>query len=166
MANALQNFHLSRRQNGAVLIMGLVFLALLTLLGISAMQVTTMEERMTGNERDRKTAFQAAEAGLRDAEDFLLGKDFYAFNVNCTGALCATGSAPNWRTYAWDGTKDVLSTTTIGGVAEQPRYFSEYAGQVKCPQCGGGWRSAYRLTARAKGGNVNTVAFLEQVRRP
>jgi type IV pilus assembly protein PilX len=40
----------------------------MTVLGITAMQVTRMEERMAGNSRDVNLAFQAAEAGLRDAE--------------------------------------------------------------------------------------------------
>ena len=61
---------------------------------------------------------------------------------------------------------DVFAVNSIAGLAEQPRYYSEYAGQVKCPECGGGWRSVYRLTVRAKGANANTNVFLEQVRRP
>ena len=166
MDRPLQNFHRPQKQRGAVLAVGLIFLVLLTMLGIASMQATTMSERMAGNARDRNLAFQAAEAGLRDGAQFLIGKDFYAFNLSCTGALCTQGSVPDWKTYEWDGSKDVLSTTGIVGLAEQPRYFSEYAGQIKCPECSGGWRSAYRLTVRAKGANANTVVFLEQVQRP
>jgi type IV pilus assembly protein PilX len=55
-------------QAGAALVTGLIFLVILTLLGITAMQTSTMEERMSGNARDRNIAFQAAEAALRDAE--------------------------------------------------------------------------------------------------
>lgn len=68
-------FHLTRQipasassQAGAALVTGLIFLVILTLLGITAMQTSTMEERMSGNARDRNIAFQAAEAALRDAE--------------------------------------------------------------------------------------------------
>ena len=42
-------------------------LLVMTVLGITAMQVTRMEERMAGNSRDVNLAFQGAEAGLRDA---------------------------------------------------------------------------------------------------
>lgn len=56
-----------RRQGGAVLIVTLMFLVILTLLGVTAMTSTTMEERMAGNTRDSAIALQAAESALRDA---------------------------------------------------------------------------------------------------
>ena len=56
------------RERGAVLIVALLFLVMLTLLGVTAMTGTTMEERMAGNARDNSIAFQAAEAALRDAK--------------------------------------------------------------------------------------------------
>lgn len=57
-----------RRQNGAALIIALIMLLVMTVLGIAAMGVTRMEERMAGNARDVDLAFQASEAGLRDGE--------------------------------------------------------------------------------------------------
>lgn len=54
-------------QRGAVLIIALLFLTILTILGVTAMTTTTYEERLAGNARDAGTAFQAAEAALRDA---------------------------------------------------------------------------------------------------
>lgn len=57
----------SRAQRGAVLIVSLMFLVILTMLGVTAMSGTTMEERMAGNTRDAAAALQAAEAALRDA---------------------------------------------------------------------------------------------------
>lgn len=56
-----------RRQHGAVLIVALLFLVILTLLGLTAMSGTTLEERMSGNSRDMNIALQSAEAALRDA---------------------------------------------------------------------------------------------------
>jgi type IV pilus assembly protein PilX len=62
------NFSTTRsRQSGAVLIVSLLFLVILTILGITAMQGTTLEHRMAGNTRDHAIAMQAAEAALRDA---------------------------------------------------------------------------------------------------
>ena len=55
------------RQRGAVLIVALIFLVILTMLGVTAMTGTTMETRMAGNARDLGVALQAAEAALRDA---------------------------------------------------------------------------------------------------
>ena len=58
------------RQSGAVLVVGLIFLAMLTLMGVAAYSVATQEERMTGSSRDRTRAFEAAEAALRACEAF------------------------------------------------------------------------------------------------
>ncbi len=54
-------------QRGAVLIVALLFLVILTVLGVTAMTAATFEEKMSGNTRDANVAFQAAEAALRDA---------------------------------------------------------------------------------------------------
>ena len=50
------------------LIIAIVFMLLLSMLGLSAMQNTILQERMAGNQRDHDMAFQAAEAALREAE--------------------------------------------------------------------------------------------------
>lgn len=56
-------------QKGAVLIVSLVLLIIMTLLGLSSMSNTVMEERMAGNQRNSNLAFQAAESALRSGED-------------------------------------------------------------------------------------------------
>ena len=58
-------------QNGSALIISLVFLLILTMIGVASIQDSTLQERMAGNERDRNLAFQAAEAALRVGEDHL-----------------------------------------------------------------------------------------------
>ncbi|EWC40216.1 pilus assembly protein PilX [Pseudomonas stutzeri] len=55
-------------QRGAVLLVSLIMLLLLTILGAAAMRDTNLQERMAGNMRDQNLAFQAAEAALRFAE--------------------------------------------------------------------------------------------------
>jgi len=65
----LRDVILERRyENGSSLLIGLIFMAILTMLGLMALRVATVEERMSGNMRDRSVAFQSAEAALRDAE--------------------------------------------------------------------------------------------------
>ena len=56
-------------QEGFVLIVGLVILGLLTMLALSSMRDTTMQEKMAGASRESGLAFQAAESALRDAEN-------------------------------------------------------------------------------------------------
>lgn len=76
-------------QKGAVLIVSLVMLIIMTLLGISGMNNTVMQERMAGNQRNSTLAFQAAEAALRAAEtaiDTTWGSDFPEGDTNGTAA--------------------------------------------------------------------------------
>ena len=56
-------------QEGFVLIVGLVILGLLTMLALSGMRDSTIQEKMAGASRDSGLAFQAAESALRDAEN-------------------------------------------------------------------------------------------------
>ncbi len=51
-------------ERGIALIIGLLVLLVLTLIGISAINTTTFENRISGNERAAAEAFYTAEAGL------------------------------------------------------------------------------------------------------
>lgn len=59
------NFHF---QNGAVLVIALIMLLLLTVIGLSSMRGTSLQESMSGNMRDSSLALQASEASLRRGE--------------------------------------------------------------------------------------------------
>lgn len=55
------------RQSGAVLIVSMVLLIVLTLLAVASMQTTSLEEKMAANLQETTRAFQAAEVGLSQA---------------------------------------------------------------------------------------------------
>ncbi|MDT3718951.1 PilX N-terminal domain-containing pilus assembly protein [Pseudomonas oryzihabitans] len=57
-------------QRGAVLIVTLVMLLLMTLIALGSMRGTTLQERMASNSRDQSLAFQSAEMAQRQAEAF------------------------------------------------------------------------------------------------
>lgn len=84
----------ANKQQGIVLVICLVLLLVTTLLGVTAMSTTSLEERMTQNERDRQTAFQAAEAALREGERYVSsqatssGVFESSFTDTCTNGLC------------------------------------------------------------------------------
>jgi len=65
------------KQRGAALLMAMLFLVIITLIGVTSMVGTALEERMARNSRETNIAFQAAEAALRDAET----------DLNNTGAV-------------------------------------------------------------------------------
>jgi type IV pilus assembly protein PilX len=62
---------MQNKQQGIALVISLIMLLMMTLLGLSAMNTSLMEEKMAGNSRDVELAFQAAETALRDAEIWL-----------------------------------------------------------------------------------------------
>lgn len=53
-----------QKQSGVVLVTALMFLVILTMLALSSMTNTTMEERMAANSVETNRAFQSAESGL------------------------------------------------------------------------------------------------------
>lgn len=61
----------ARSESGAALITSLIFMSILTVLGMTTLGTSILESRMAGNSRDRVLAFQAAEMGLRDAELYI-----------------------------------------------------------------------------------------------
>jgi type IV pilus assembly protein PilX len=82
------------KQQGSVLLVSLVFLLLLTIAGVSAMNVTSLEERMAGNYRDQDLAFQAAESALLEAEQWIASQSRENLvnagytNPACSGTFC------------------------------------------------------------------------------
>ncbi len=60
-------------QRGAALLTALVFLVILTLLGIGVYSTTTSEEKMARNFRDKEIAMQSAEAALNEAKMLING---------------------------------------------------------------------------------------------
>ena len=59
------------RQDGAALLVAVMFLLILTLLGLTSSNVGIMQERMAGNAADYNLAFQRAESVLREVESRL-----------------------------------------------------------------------------------------------
>ena len=72
----------SSHERGAVLIVALIMLLLLTLIGVAGIRDSQLQEKMAGGTEDRAIAFQAAESALREGELMVVGG-------TCTGA-CAT----------------------------------------------------------------------------
>lgn len=86
-------------QRGAALVVSLVILLVMTIIGITAMRSSTLEEKMAGNAQRNEVAFQLAQSALRQAEGWIMGSassglgsslaltDFYQ-----KSSLCPTGA--------------------------------------------------------------------------
>lgn len=88
------------RNQGFVLVTSLIFLIVLSLLGVMAMRSSLFEERMATNERDMSMAREFAEMALRDAERDIMGLRFdgttYCGQTGaaCTGLIRPAGTRP------------------------------------------------------------------------
>ena len=163
-----------KTQAGVVLVVSLIILLLLTIIGLSAMQTTALEEKMAGNLRDKSLAFQAAESALRAAEDSLPNILQSAYIPACTNGFCSeiptislTDAAiliddfwiKNQLPTLWVATSSV---TTLGNNIPAPLYFIQRLGVV-CPlPCS--TPQYFKITVRATGGRTNTVVILQAIK--
>ncbi|MEQ6341543.1 MAG: PilX N-terminal domain-containing pilus assembly protein [Gammaproteobacteria bacterium] len=162
-------------QRGSVLIVSMLMLLVLTIIGITAMGTSTLEEKMAGNSRDQNLAFQAAEAGLRDAEAYVEGMAAVAA-FNGTGGLynTSTALAPDiYSNATWTGGASIAYRgSAIPGVNTQPRYIVEFVSTTgktnpeleSCYGCatGEGMVTNVRITARGTGGSDNATVILQE----
>lgn len=127
-----------QRQRGISLFMVMMFLVILSILGVTAIQSSTFSARIAGNEADRTLAFQAAESALRDAEKDIGGSCLAAncrttpispeaadiFGVTCALGLCL----PDATTPVWE----VKANWTTAGRAAT---YGTYTGPRLCLWC-------------------------------
>jgi len=84
---------MQRSQRGVALIVGLVFLLLLTIIGLSSSNTAVMQERMAGNVAQANKSFQGAEGNLRITEQKLI--------AHVQGGAGGLGAQPgSWRNVA------------------------------------------------------------------
>jgi len=173
-----------KNQSGIVLIIGLIMLLLLTIIAITAMRVTSLEERMAGNLQNQNIAFQAAESALRDAEGYidvqartadsafnpfrLTNGPFQASgDVICVSGLCGTTYPLQSDQMSLVAVDSMLTTTTnIDSIYAEPKYIIELISIEPVGGLGEQYRSVvFRITARAQGGDPNSFAELQSTYR-
>lgn len=159
------------RQRGAILVTALLMLLTLTVIGVSVVQITRMQERMAGNTRDLNLAFQGAEAALRDGEAQLQAA---VIITPCSAAPCdvfqrgvlplLANQTPTWwnanaNEYGVDGAQE------IDDLDDDPQFVAEELTTVpdslvigqEVPTI----RDFFQVTARSTGGTGNTNLVLQ-----
>ena len=128
--------HNMHAQRGAALITSLLLLLVLTIIGITTMQMSRMQERMSGNSRDLNAAFQGAEAAVRGGEAFI-GKEAIR-PVSCSTAPCTVWMpgtvGGNGRVELQTGdwwTDNGAVGDHVADLAADPRYVVEEVGFVR-----------------------------------
>ena len=174
-----QKHPLRARQSGAILVVSLLLLLVLTILGVTMMQTTTTQERMSGNTRDLNAALQGAEAGLRAGEGVLAlagVRPDAATSLPCN--ICEIPTLPvaiqDDTQFDWNVTSSVAGLPTHGtpgGLISAPLYVIEHTAFVP-DELGTGQdppqgRDFYQVSAQSQGltGAPNTVLQTTYARR-
>ncbi len=157
------------QQSGVVLMVSLVMLLMLSIIGVSGSQVTTLEEKMAGNSLDQNIAFQAAEAALREGELVIKNSitanksNFTTSPVNANGLHLTTEGLDYKADTSWAAAESVAFATAIPSVSAQPRYYIEYISDKPSNPADPGSDpvSFFRVTARGTGRQSTTRVFLQ-----
>ncbi|HAW93942.1 TPA: PilX protein [Candidatus Azambacteria bacterium] len=122
------------RQKGAVLVVALLLLLVITLVSVASMQRSVLQERMTANLYERQLAVQQVEAALRSAENWVAAQlpdprvqipaNAWFYNVPVVAAV------DRWQDplTVW---RDAPAINT--DMANSAQYFNEYLGEWPSP---------------------------------
>ncbi len=167
----------ARTQRGAILVTSLLLLLVLTIIGLTAMRMTSLQERMAGSTRDLNLAFQGAEAALRDGETLIATRisrpetcslppcDFWAEGVLPDPA---SRGMPWWNINSLELEPDgdrTATTQDLPDLAVDPRFVVEALPVVTDTLTTGhdvpNVRDVYRVTARSSGGSGNALTTVQ-----
>lgn len=144
-------------QRGMALFVSLMFLLLLTIVGVAAMQNASMQEKMAGNTKLKNESFQYAEAALREGEGVVMHK---LTSTDCAEHLDSQGPDLAGATQATGGPCD----TWLSAADNRASYYIQKLGISKnatgVPLNSKGEKIAvrlFRVTARATVGNSTSV---------
>lgn len=174
------------RQTGAALVIGLILLLIMTLLGVTAMRGTTLQERMSGALSDQNLSFQAAETALRKGEAELDTITVPDFTKNGWYDNGDGKTRPDWPDKASDTAEtgagviaysapDGESVSDLGW-GKAPEFYIERMPPVVITAAAGVSKAIgdgtvkeeyelYRIVARGFGRNENTVSVIESIYR-
>ncbi|MDP0561291.1 MAG: PilX N-terminal domain-containing pilus assembly protein [Candidatus Endonucleobacter sp. (ex Gigantidas childressi)] len=173
------------KQHGSVLFMSLVFLLILTIVGVTAINSSSIEEKIAGNYNNQQLAFYAAEATLLEAEKYIseTNLDVTEFTSECNQGLCFSGSHVNdaascsansvspWREKdLWSNSSRVKKVEmNFGGILFNGWYIIEFRCYLPKDHDGlkpditniNDWSQFFRITVKASGASKSARAMLQ-----
>lgn len=168
------------KQTGAVLFIGLLMLVVISLIAVSSMQSSNLQELMAANELDQITAFEAAESAIREAETRLRSGEFSLadFDSDTSDGRFEFMYDQVWDEIDWS-TESIVADD-IDGVSTAPRFVIQYLGDMSSGDLSinvnidnaynqtssgatGTIAQMFRITARGTGRSDNSVAVIESV---
>ncbi len=169
--NSLQR-HMPRRERGAVMVVSLIFLLIVTLIAVGSVRDTVLQEKMAGNSRDRNVAFQAAESGVREAEQFIEGVTSLGDFGDTAGLYGRTDVEPvYWEDATWSDSSQHAVAAMSYGSYEPPRYVVKHVTDIMSDEGamnmsgygdnkGTGTVTVFRVTVRGTGGNAESAEVI------
>jgi len=172
-----------RRQQGFVLIVGLILLVVVSLLSVSMFRSFGLQERIAGNTRDKQRSFEAAQTAVQFGEWWLTNLSGATTGSTCTNPVsgntlsnmrvCSSELADPWDPATWTSTTApridyqptgmaVLAgggfSTTANDINYQtvPSLHIQYMGSSS-----DGKALLYRVSGFAQGGNLGTVSVIQ-----
>ena len=171
------------QQSGMVLVTSLVILMILTMLGLSSVQGTSIQELIARNQRDSNLAFNAAEAAIVDAESALEGLSASGWQAIVSGDYSNSASPKIYNTKSlgsfFENTADPASSgyannvqVSLIDVSVQPIFFLEHISTVTTDEdrlnidnigqnpntcC----TQMFRITAQGRGGTSSAAAMIQ-----
>ena len=162
-----------KQQQGATLAIALILLLIITLLGVSAIQMTQMEEKMSANLEDKTLAFNAAESAAVAGETWVLSL------ISEPKVQAACGSLPcvhepynidfTTQTEAWWVANGAPYSTSLINIATPGRYIVEFIEFVSDSPVIGNTSTInkgayyYQITARGTGATDNAVSIIQTI---
>ena len=160
----------AKNQQGATLAISLLLLFITTIIGVSAIQVTSMQEKMSGNIQDKITSFEAAESALKAGEIWLGNLITNPTPVtSCTTYPCIQilkdDFDPASQTDSWWAANSAAYATSLPDINSAPRYFIEFLRFVPDgPAIGNAQTTGvyyFQVTARGVGNTTNAQSILQ-----
>lgn len=160
-----------QKQQGITLIICMIVLLVVTLLGLSSIRDTSMEEKMAGNMKSRNVAFQAAEAALREGEEFLNSTVVLPDFDGTNGLYPQLPSMWGVQAASWGQSSSVRTFSgVLSGIAAAPVYIIERMDSLAptaSVEAGQAQDTVifYRITTRAVGSTDTARVILQTVYR-
>ncbi|MEE9352745.1 MAG: PilX N-terminal domain-containing pilus assembly protein [Thiotrichaceae bacterium] len=164
-----------KEQSGAVLIISLVVVIVLSLIVTGAVQSTVLQQKMSNNLRDKDLAFQAAETSLKSGEAYLYSQHrnslagifdgtngLYTFSTAANNARTNLDNESNWSDLS------TVQSHTLSQVKSRPTYIIEELPEIVAqgdsltvPRPISA--TYYRVTSKSKGGTDASLVILQSI---
>ena len=168
---------LQKHQSGVALFICLILLLIMTLLAISSMGTSILEEKMAGNYKNTNQAFQSAETSLRNSEEWLAAQTSEPIPNNTGSNEVWTLNSPDpdstnnldwWNELSstWWGANARSYGVGLTSINTPPSSLIEYKTFVSDSLLMGTGSTStgltiYQITARGTGGSDQAKVFLQ-----